>query len=75
MAWPGTGAVMSRTIATVRRPGPHPYTANQDQPADHNGRRPCTCGLPEANSVHAPADLPDLAEATAEHRRRIGETE
>lgn len=58
-----------RTIATVHRPGQHPYQADRDTPGDHTGARPCTCGLPRRNSVH---QLPDARPEQAEHRRRIG---
>lgn len=59
-----------RTIATVRRPRTHLYTADQAAPADRTGVRPCRCGLPARNTVHAPAA--DVDQAQAEHLRRIG---
>ena len=50
----------------------HVFEPDRDIPADHRGQRPCRppCGLPRANRVH---QLPDTAEAQAEHLRRIGD--
>jgi len=62
-----------RSIATVRRPVTHLYRPDPDAPADHSGRQPCRCGLPERNSVHHPPT--ELADAQAAHRERAGDRE
>lgn len=51
----------------------HPYV--DDGTADFRGEGRCAvsgCGLPRTNRAH---QLPDHAEASAEHRRRAGEQE
>lgn len=49
----------------------HLYELDQAAHADHRGERPCKhCPLPRGNRVH---NVPDTAEAQAEHLRRIGE--
>lgn len=51
----------------------HPYDADAGIPADpYSGDRPCRCGLPGSNVVHA---VPDTADQQAEQRRRAGERE
>lgn len=51
----------------------HLYEADLDARPDHRDVRPCKhCPLPKSNRVH---DLPDTADAQAEHHRRIGDTQ
>lgn len=52
---------MSRTVAT------HLYVADRTVAADHRGRRPCTCGLPEGNQHH---QIPDTSDAQHQHTTR-----
>lgn len=49
----------------------HVFEADWALPADHKGRRPCTCGLPEGNTVHqVPATPVEVAQVEA---RKLGE--
>lgn len=53
------------------RPGPHPFVADPDLPADHNGRRVCRCGLVgRPGDTHH--DMPVVPEQVA-HERRYGD--
>lgn len=61
-----------RLEATVTRLGTHAFAADPDIAPDHRGRSYCTCGAPQDHERHT---LPDMAEATAESRRRLGEGE
>lgn len=55
----------------MSRLSPHLYEPDRAARPDHRGARPCLhCPLPKANQVH---ELPDTAEAQAEHLRRIGD--
>jgi hypothetical protein len=51
------------------RPSRHIYL--DDSTRDHRGEGRCVeCGTPRGNERH---EVPDATEATAEHRRRVGE--
>ncbi|SCL16453.1 hypothetical protein GA0074692_6826 [Micromonospora pallida] len=60
-----------RTIATIRRPDPHPYQESDQTPGCCH-----RCRLPEANGVHDQAAVAaleaDRDAAQAEQLRRIG---
>ena len=58
---------------TRRRVRTHPYVPDPQELADHAGTRRCTtCLMPQRHASHT---LPDMPEAAAEDRRRLGESE
>jgi cytochrome c553 len=56
------------TTATRRRPPAHTYVDDPTAPGTC-----ATCHVPDPKRTNERHQLPDLAEATSEHRRRAGE--
>lgn len=48
------------------KPKPHVFTPDPLVPPDHQGRRTCTCGLPEAHPRHElPPPVADVRQLAA----------